>query len=279
VQDKVDIIGKGTYIQHGKNNNRIYLMKLDEQDASIILKKLAELAHKNKYTKIFCKIPKWVAPLFFSDGYILEASIPGFYNNIEDAFFVSKFLEADRLLKFDQIQFDNLSLLLREESKKPYEFKKLKSEFVLRKLGNSDVEQITGIYREVFISYPFPIHNPDYILKTMNENIQYFGAEKEGKLVAIASSEMDIKGLNAEMTDFATHKKYWGNNLSVLLLKKMENEMKKQGMKTLYTIARINSIPMNKTFLKLDYTYSGTLINNTNIAGSIESMNVFYKHI
>jgi beta-lysine N6-acetyltransferase len=36
---------------------------------------------------------------------------------------------------------------------------------------------------------------------------------------------------------------------------------------------------MNKTFLKFDYCYSGTLINNTNIAGSIESMNVYYKHL
>jgi len=55
--------------------------------------------------------------------------------------------------------------------------------------------------------------------------------------------------------------------------------MRKQGIKTLYTIARLDSIPMNKTFLKLNYCYSGTLINNTNIAGSIESMNIYYKYL
>ena len=81
------------------------------------------------------------------------------------------------------------------------------------------------------------------------------------------------------MTDFATSKKYLGNSLSVLLLGTMEKEMKKQGIKTLYTIARLNSIPMNKTFLRFNYTYSGTLVNNTNIAGQIESMNVYYKHL
>ena len=43
--------------------------------------------------------------------------------------------------------------------------------------------------------------------------------------------------------------------------------------------ARLNSIGMNKPFLNLKYSFSGTLIMNTNIAGKIESMNVYYKHI
>jgi hypothetical protein len=59
----------------------------------------------------------------------------------------------------------------------------------------------------------------------------------------------------------------------------MENEMKKKEMKTLYTIARLESIPMNKTFMRADYSYAGTLINNTNISGGIESMNVWYKYL
>ena len=59
----------------------------------------------------------------------------------------------------------------------------------------------------------------------------------------------------------------------------MEYEMQLQGIMTLYTIARSTSIPMNKTFLRLGYKYAGTLINNTNISGGIESMNLFYKHV
>ena len=131
----------------------------------------------------------------------------------------------------------------------------------------------------MFESYPFPIHNPRYILKTMEEDVQYFGAEKDGKLAALSSAEIDFRGENAEMTDFATHLSHTGNNLSSLLLRAMEKEMKKQEITTLYTIARLNSIPMNKTFLQNDYQYSGTLIKNTNIAGKIESMNVLYKYV
>ena len=53
--------------------------------------------------------------------------------------------------------------------------------------------------------------------------------------------------------------------------------MKRQGMHTAYTIARSLSAGMNITFAKLGYVFAGTLTNNTNISGKIESMNVWYK--
>lgn len=276
--DVIEIIGKGSLIQHGEHNNRVYLMKLDKRDVDIILPEISILANKNSYSKIFCKVPKHIAPLFFADGYILEAYIPKFYNKQNDVFFVSKFLNPDRLLNVEKEQLLGLSNQLSDKPTKKENLKKKTSGYSVRKLGKTDIEQITDIYREVFESYPFPILNQDYILKTMEENVQYFGAENEGKLVALSSAEIDFMGENAEMTDFATHFSHAGNNLSSLLLRAMEKEMKKQGINTLYTIARLNSFAMNKTFLNFDYSYSGTLINNTNIAGSIESMNVYYKH-
>lgn len=279
MHDKIEILENGSLIQHGKHNDRIYLMKLKEKDVPSILETLSKLAREHRYTKIFCKIPKWAAPLFYSNGFLLEASIPGFYNKQEDVFFVSKFLSSDRLLDIENSQLQELSKLLLEKSKTAKSSKKTVSEFKVKRLGKTDIESITEIYHEIFISYPFPIHNPGYILKTMGENVQYYGVKVEGKLAAIASSEIDKKGENAEMTDFATSMTFQGNKLSTLLLEAMEKEMKKQGIRTLYTIARLKSIPMNKTFLRFDYNYSGTLIKNTNIAGNIESMNVYYKHI
>jgi len=279
MHDKVDVIGKGSVIQHGTYNDRVYLMKLDEGDVDIIIPELSKLSKEKGYSKIFCKVPKYIAPLFFMDGYILEGFIPKFFNNQDDVFFVSKFLSSDRLLNIEKKQLAILSDQLVERAEKNRNLKKQAHGYSIRTLDKSDVEQITDIYREVFETYPFPIHNPVYIQKTMQENVQYFGAEKDGKLAALSSSEIDFKGQNAEMTDFATHPDHTGNNLSNLLLGQMEKQMKQQGINTLYTIARLNSIPMNKTFLKNEYQYSGTLIKNTNIAGNIESMNVYYKQI
>ena len=276
MNDTIEIIGEGSVIQHGKENDRIYLMSL-KGDASVTIDKIKELAKSNGYSKIFCKIPKSTAPVFFANGYLLEAYIPKFYNKQEDVFFVSKFLNSDRLLNIEKAQLLSLNNLL--SNKLERKAKKAEKGYKTRRLDKSDVEQITQIYQDVFVTYPFPIHNPGYILKTMEENIQYYGVEKDGKLVALSSAEIDSKGKNAEMTDFATNFSHHGNNLSSLLLEVMEKAMKKQGIKTLYTIARLNSIPMNKTFLRFGYEYSGTLIKNTNIAGKIESMNVYFKHI
>ena len=54
--------------------------------------------------------------------------------------------------------------------------------------------------------------------------------------------------------------------------------MEQLGIDTFYTIARSVSFGMNITFAKMDYKYTGTLKNNTNISGNIESMNVWYKN-
>jgi putative beta-lysine N-acetyltransferase len=149
--------------------------------------------------------------------------------------------------------------------------------FVLRRCDESDIDKMAAIYRTVFPTYPFPIYDPSYLLETMHSHVVYFGAEAEGELVALSSAEIDTSANNVEMTDFAALLKWQRNSLSGHLLLRMEEEMKRQGIKTAYTIARAMSPGINITFSKLGYTYGGRLINNTNISAHIESMNVWYK--
>jgi putative beta-lysine N-acetyltransferase len=277
MDDRIDTIGSETIVQHGKLNDRIYLIKLGEKDCPEILDSIRRIATKHAYTKIFCKVPAWAAPHFFADGYVTEAMIPGFYQGSEPAFFLAKYLDSDRLLNLENQYFEELGDLLKSSPGKAKHVTNGKFEF--ERLETEDVKQITALYRKVFLSYPFPIHNPGYILKTMKENVRYFGVKKKGKLIAVSSAEMDEEGKNAEMTDFATHPDFRGKKLGQMLLAKMEKEMEAMGMKTVYTIARLQSIPMNKVFLRHRYQYAGTLIRNTHISGSIESMNVYYKHL
>ena len=81
------------------------------------------------------------------------------------------------------------------------------------------------------------------------------------------------------MTDFAVPPTHRGKKLAYFLLGEMEKAMRDRGFKTLYTIARLQSPGMNKTFLNHGYHFSGLLVNNTNISGNIESMNVYYKNL
>jgi hypothetical protein len=59
----------------------------------------------------------------------------------------------------------------------------------------------------------------------------------------------------------------------------MEQTIAASGIHMAYTIARAKSHGMNKTFGRSEYQFGGTLINNTNIGKSIESMNVWYKSL
>ena len=113
----------------------------------------------------------------------------------------------------------------------------------------------------------------------MDEGIVYFGVWKDEKLIAASSSETDINSLSVEMTDFASHEDYRGFGLAGILLDKMEDSMRKRGFITAYTIARGAFLPVNKLFFRKNYRYAGTLINNTNICGSFESMNLWYKKL
>jgi putative beta-lysine N-acetyltransferase len=113
----------------------------------------------------------------------------------------------------------------------------------------------------------------------MDENIVYFCIWKGSELAAVSSCEIDMGNLNVEMTDFAVLPKYRGRGLSLFLLGQMNIHMKQNGIKTAYTIARANSFGMNSTFSKCGYSFAGRLVKNTQIGGSIEDMNVWYKQL
>jgi putative beta-lysine N-acetyltransferase len=140
-----------------------------------------------------------------------------------------------------------------------------------------NADEISKVYRKVFKSYPFPIYDSKYIIDTMKNHVIYYIIRNEQRISAVSSAEIDVNAQNAEMTDFATLPSYRGKGLANSLLCRMEKDMIAKGIKTSYTIARAGSYAINTIFAKSGYKFSGTLVNNTNIAGSLESMNVWYK--
>lgn len=275
MQDKIEKIRNST-IQHGKFNNRIYLMELAENDCPDIINELDELAHQNDYTKIFAKVRETFVDDFVDNGYEYEALIPGFFENGDKAYFLGKFFDENRTIITNKIKVEKV-IATAQDKKLVDTPLNLESGFEYRIATKLDVQDMVEIYKEVFPTYPFPIHDTDYIKKTMDENIIYFGIWKDKKLVALSSSEMDPEEKNVEMTDFATLPEYRGHGFALFLLDKMERKMVELGIQTFYTIARAVSFGMNITFAKMGYKYTGTLKNNTNISGHIESMNIWYK--
>lgn len=274
MSDTLETIGN-SHIQHGPDNDRIYLMKLDPADLPEITEQLDTLAAENGYTKLFAKVPAPCAPAFIEHGYCREGAIPDFYNGETDAAFLGQFIDPQREIEPQRDEIEQILELA--ESKSGCPGKPLPTDYTLRPAVEADAQELAEVYRKVFASYPFPIHDPDYLIQTMRSHVCYFVAEKDGTIAAASSGEMDEENRNAEMTDFAALPEHLGNGLAGHLLQFMEPEMAERNISTLYTIARAVSPAMNITFAKCGYTFGGTLINNTQISGSIESMNLWYR--
>lgn len=273
MSDRVEKIGE-SILQHGKLNDRIYLMHLAAEDFPGILSVLGSICDKEHYSKIFAKVPARFGAAFLADGYRLEAYVPGFFQGEEDAFFMARYFASWR----EEIPVNEMNVfqgLLNQRCERKEIG--LDPVFTYRKARESDAETMAVVYREVFPSYPFPIHDPVYLVETMRSHVIYHGIWEGDKLVALSSAETDREELNAEMTDFAVLPEYRGKSFGRLLLRKMEEDVRALGIRTAYTIARLKSPGMNATFRSGGYRYSGTLINNTNISGGFESMNVWYK--
>ena len=172
--DQIEQIGK-SIIQHGKFNDRIYLMQLHADDFPHILDKLEDLARASDYAKIFAKVPSWTTPAFKGAGYILEALIPGFFTVMgEDACFMSKFMNSDRVHFLPRKELSELSRLLMDR-KVLINVPPLDPEFNIRNLDTADIDELSQIYRQVFATYPFPIHEPDYLHEAMESNVRIAG--------------------------------------------------------------------------------------------------------
>jgi putative beta-lysine N-acetyltransferase len=252
-------------------------MKLDTRDLPDLIPEMDRLAEKRGYSKIFAKIPADSRAAFEAKGYVKEAGVPGYYSGKKEALFMCKYFSEHRQ-EDTQAEDDRIISTARDKAgdiRNP----ELPEGFLVRMCTEADVPAMAGIYAEVFPTYPFPIQDPAYLKKTMEDNVVYFAVENEGDIVSLSSSEIDFKNRNAEMTDFATLPQFRGMGLSTYLLSKMEKEMNKKGILTLYTIARAASYGMNTVFSRLGYEFTGKLVQNTNISGNLENMNVWYKHI
>ena len=275
MSDTIEMHGRSVF-QHGKYNDRVYLMKLHAGDSGEIIPHLEQLAASRGYSKIFAKVPQQELSRFTDAGYTLEAEVPGFFPEGEAACFMGRYFSTSRgKEQKEQLVREVLTAAGTRQSSAPV--LSLAEGFSSRIAGEDDAPGMAAVYRKVFATYPFPIHEPGFLRAAMYGTTIFFGVWKGEEIVALSSAETDPLTGSVEMTDFATLPEYRGHGLALYLLQQMEEAVKARGIRSFYTIARAYSFGMNITFARNNYKFGGTLINNTNISGSLESMNVWYK--
>ena len=221
--DSIVTIGN-SLVQHGKANNRVYLLKLDTNDLPEIIDKMCELGEIHGYTKIFAKVPATAYKHFLERDFVEEALVPAMCRGECSGIFMCKYLDQARAVPENSKLLASVLDAARLSAQEPA--KRCRTSSVVQ-LDQDDAEELAKIYASVFESYPFPIHDPDFIRQSMSNNVVFFGIRKNGKIVAAASAEMDKSWGCVEMTDFATLPEHQGKGAASKLLARMEESMAK----------------------------------------------------
>lgn len=259
-------------------NRRLKVIDYEATDYQALTERLAWLAEQNHFDKIFFKATKDDWQEFLRHGYMLEG-ILRYYFKGEDAYVLSKFRSTDRVTSEHLIEeSDIIERLMRQGGKKAP--RALPAGYQMFACGPEHIPELVLLYRRVFETYPSPLTHPDYILATMERNVVYRAiSDENGRIVSAASAECSDKHSNAEMTDCATHPDQRGKSLMSHILSALEGDLEARGIHTGYTLARARSVGMNRVFFGLGYEYSGRLVNNCDIYGQFEDMNIWVKRL
>ncbi|MDD4766901.1 MAG: putative beta-lysine N-acetyltransferase [Desulfotomaculaceae bacterium] len=254
--------------------NRFNLTRPD--GAAEMAQVLTEKARAQGLDKIWLKSSaRWVSA-FLDSSMKLEATIPGYYQGEDPTLVFARYLSASRQTPSNSSSIELAEKLisgLKTETSKRI----LPAGITLKWAQREHCADLARLFSRVFPTYPFPVDDPDYIEYTLDKGVCYISAWHNGELVAASSAETNWPQKNAEMTDFATLPRWRGHGLANCLLARMESRLQDEGYRCLYTIARSSSIGMNKVFAGAGYGFNGVLINNCNISGDFEDMNVWSK--
>ena len=269
----------GALVYHGNMHNRIYFSEAENINLDNLLQKMKDLAKKKRYEKILGKASEKGLKVLKSQGFILEAKIPGLYNGSVDGYFLADYTNEKRHVNDEKIMKTIATVkTIAEAANKP----NTDSHFLLpenldiKELSSADFPLLEELHQKAYKYHPHQIKDAAYFSKLKNLNHQFYGLFQNGELLVSAILSVNSSESNVEIVDFVTHPDYRGQNLSYFLVQDIKNKMDKLGCKTIYTMVRSTSYGLNITFSKHGFILAGTLINNCIVRDAMESMNVWY---
>ena len=268
--------GFGAEICLSPLNQRIQVLRYEADDRTALVAHLERVARDRGFGKVFLKAPVDDRASFESAGMDAEAIIDGYFSG-HPAAVMSLFVDDTRRHSPTALEEAEILKTIR---KRPADgsVPTPPEGYEMSLAEPADARELAGLYNEVFASYPFPIHDPEYLTSTMESHVTYrVVRDHTGAVVGAASAETNRDLRNAEMTDFATRPNQRGRGLAQHLLAALEEDMSETGIDNLYTIARARSAGMNRVFYNRGYQWTGTLVNNCHIAGRFEDMHVWCK--
>ena len=258
-------------------NERIKILEYKGTNIPALADYLNYLATENGFGKVVLVAKEEDWETFVSRGYILEGFIRNYFSG-KTGYCLSRFFSKERRIG---AFIDEEDEILQQILSQPVtvNIKKLPEDYRLRSAGTEDIPSLVELFSLVFPSYPTPLNRPEYLEQVMGTKAHFKVIEHQGKIISAASGEINRINKAVELTDCATLPDYRGQGLMSVLIRALEEEMRKEHMQTVYSLSRALSHGINLVFHRHGYTFGGRLINNCNIMGKYEDMNLWVKHI
>jgi putative beta-lysine N-acetyltransferase len=258
-------------------NQRLRILHYRGEDLDGLILRCRWLAEANGFDKVICMARHDDWQRFLRHGYVLEAVLKYFHRG-EDAFVVSKFRSQERLTSHVLMEeIISIERLMAEESSVVH--RALPAGYQVRMARRGDVPELLELYSTIFESYPSPLVHESYLQTVFQQESLFTVCVHEGRIVAAASAELHPDDLAAELTDCATRKEARGLGLMTHILRALEDELRLRRYVCGYTMARARSFGMNRVFHRMGYAFSGRLVNNCDIYGAYEDMNIWVKDL
>lgn len=258
-------------------NQRIKILEYRATDMQALILRIRALAVANGLDKIVAMATHDDWQEFLRYGYVLEAVIRHYHRG-DDAFVVSKFRSQERLTSTALMEETLLiEQIMGDRRAQPPAV--LPDGYTVELADRADIPELVALYASIFESYPSPLIHPSYLQTVFGEDTIFAVCRRGGAIVAAASIELHATDLAAEMTDCATLAEHRGLGLMTHLLRHLERELERREYVCAYTMARARSYGMNAVFHGMGYEFMGRLVNNCDIFGAYEDMNIWVRRI
>ncbi len=226
------------------------------------------------YTKLTVYAYPGDKNIWYSLCFALEGSISGFFDDSSNAVIWAAYQDDEREKRPLQVEH---SKIMENARSKPLIRPSLTKGYSCELVTDRDSTEISNLLRQTFEDYPTPISSRRIkeLIRSEQSLFRCIRA-RDGKMVAVASAEIDHGRQNAELTDCATLPKEQRKGHMVYILSMLETDMKElYGITSVYSLTRAGETGINYTFAKLGYLYTGRLFNNCRMPDGWESMNIW----